>query len=335
METADWVSNRLNEITMRVGDLQQSLTPAQVRKAMVSAGQDIYNVIFHARKQDNEATRAFADFMVKARALKKDNKPPPSLFMRIIPERLDLMLAPVGLMHAGSPDSEFVGLVANVQTPLEYQEYAPLADCISRWVLFVPPENLLPIVPPALQAVLDARQPFNDWIAAFKQSCGTCVIDNEDDFHQWLNQSGEGESNAVVILSHHSANALFFNEMEGSPRVLSSAVTREFATPSFVVLGACGTSEPGSSEFIRQFNFRGVSSAIATSTKVEPVLAGKFLATFMNLLQLHANDSSYSVSQARFDAVAALAQDPNYGAKALAFILAGNGALRLCVPDRK
>jgi hypothetical protein len=199
----------------------------------------------------------------------------------------------------------------------------------------VPPEN-----PPAtvkreeFGAVLDARQPVKDWIASFKQSCAACVIDNEFDFQKWLSQSDPRESVAVAILSHHSDNALFFNETTGSPRVLSSAVRRPFASASIVILDACGTSDPGASEFIREFNFRGVSAAIATSTKVEPALAGEFLATFMTLLQKHVNDPSYTVSQARFDAVRVLGRGAGsvYGPRALAFILAGNGALRLCVP---
>jgi hypothetical protein len=96
----------------------------------------------------------------------------------------------------------------------------------------------------------------------------------------------------------------------------------------------CLCNRTGASEFIWAVNFHGVTSAIATSTKVESFLAGKFLATFMSLLQQHVNDAGYTVSQARFDAVRALGRAPgsDYGPKALAFILAGNGALRLCVP---
>jgi hypothetical protein len=91
----------------------------------------------------------------------------------------------------------------------------------------------------------------------------------------------------------------------------------------------------GASEFIRQFNFRGVSSAIATSAKVEPALAGAFLATFMDLLQRNVKDPGYTVARARFDAVRALGrgETSEYGAKALAFVLAGNGATRLCEPQ--
>jgi hypothetical protein len=238
------------------------------------------------------------------------------------------------ILPGGTP--EFVGFVANVQTPLEYQDYSPSSSCISRWVLFVPPENPPPkLSSQSFEAVLNARRPFKDWIASFKQICPACVIDNEGDFEQWLGQSGPRESQAIVILSHHSANALYFSEAKNAPHVLSSAVSGRFASPSLVILDACGTSEPGVSEFLREFNFRGVSSAIATSVQVDPVLAGKFLDTLMRLLQKHMNDEGYTIDRARFDAVRALgrAPDAGYGATALAFVLAGNGALRLCVPQ--
>jgi hypothetical protein len=271
--------------------------------------------------------------VARAQIDKNSGKAPPSLFVRIIPGRPNLTLAPIGLMHVSVPNStpEFVGFVANVQTPLEYQDYSPSSDCISRWVLFVPPKTPPPKVQATeLEAVLVARESFKGWIDSVRQSCATCVIENEYDFQNWLSQPGKDESDAIVILSHHSGNALFFNETTEQPRVLASAVRRSFASPSLVIVDACGTSEPGASEFIRQFNFRGVMSAVATSTKVEPMLAGKFLAKLMGLFKEHAGDRDYTLSQARFDAVRAL--EPEFGAKALAFILAGNGALRLCVP---
>jgi hypothetical protein len=67
---------------------------------------------------------------------------------------------------------------------------------------------------------------------------------------------------------------------------------------------------------------------------VDPVLAGKFLTEFMDQLKRNVNDPRYTVTRARFDAVRSLGRDEKsvYGPKALAFILAGNGAIRLCVP---
>jgi hypothetical protein len=342
-ETADWVSQRMVEILNVFAKTAESksLTPKQVQQGIASVGRNLYNVIFHSRKPDNAANSAFVDFVAKAQAMEKDGKAPPALFVRIIPERQDLRLAPVGLMYVKAPGAapDFVGFSVNVQTPLEYQDYSPSPDCISRWVLFVPPETPPPTVSRlSLRQVLAARQPFQDWIAATRQSCPDCVIDDETDFDNWLSRPGPRENLAIAILSHHSNNALFFNEDTKVPQVMSSAITRLFGKASIVILDACGTSEPGASEFIRQFNRRGVMSAIATSTRVDPVLAGKFLATFMTLLQQHANDPNYTVSQARFDAVRKLAREKepseelSYGPRALAFVLAGNGALRLCAP---
>jgi hypothetical protein len=335
VENAKWVDDRIKEITKVVGDVASANTSLdKARPEIEKAGEDLYNVIFHALKPNDKAKAAFAAFMTRAQTAESSGMPPPSLFVRIIPERQpDLTLAPIGLMRARPENgpADFVGFVANVQTPLEYQNYSEAMNCLSQWLLFVPPE--LP-KGGGLKEVQQARGEFEDWIGAFRKTCPGCVIEEENTFQHWLNEErAPREPRAVAILSHHAANALYFDANRPKP-VLSSAITRRFANPSFVLLNACGTSEPGASEFIRQFNRNGMNTAIATSTIVDPVLAGKFLTEFMDQLKRNVDDPGYTVSRARFDAVRTLGRSTKseYGPKALAFILAGNGAIRLCVP---
>ena len=64
----------------------------------------------------------------------------------------------------------------------------------------------------------------------------------------------------------------------------------------------------------------------------QPGLAGEFLTKFIGSSFGHSNRAQPDIGQARFDAVRELGQG-EYGAKALAFMLAGNGALSLCVPN--
>jgi hypothetical protein len=262
---------------------------------------------------------------------------PPSLFVRLIPNKPDLILTPVNLMRIEMPDhtKEYLGSHVSIQSPLEFQDYSRPTQCVSKWVLFVPPRTKDP-TPPALQAVSDARDEFKDWIDVFRNNCRSCVKDSETKFGDWLADSGTGESTGLIVLSHHGTNSLFFYD-GGSPAIQSIGVSRVFSKPSLAIVDACGTSRPGASEFIREFNEHGINSVVATSTEVEPTMAGRFLTILMDLLQTHSKDASYTLSKARFDAVKALSKtkDRNgamYGPRALAFILAGNGAVRACVP---
>jgi len=110
-------------------------------------------------------------------------------------------------------------------------------------------------------------------------------------------------------------------------------------TPSLAIINACGTAQSGATEFVSEFNSQGVVSVIATSTEVEPEMAGKFLSVLVDLLRSNQATRNYTISTARFEAVRKLSAmpDPNgtpYGARALAFVLVGNGALTLCVPPK-
>lgn len=335
-ETSDWFSERTQEIINLVGQGFTSGDTASTLQTFEQAGDAMDNVIFHSRDAAVDGIAAeFAKFVDSAHSRVADHKPPLSLFVRLVPNKPNLVIAPIALMRVTLPDSskEFIGFDVNVQTPLEYQDYSAPRTCIANWILFVPPSEASGRA--ELKAVFDARAEFTSWINAVKRSCPDCVKENEDRFQKWLQQDEKEESYAVLILSHHDANRIFFNVDTESPAILATSIRKRFAAPSLVLLDACGTSQPGASEFIREFNFHGVSTVIATSTEVEPKMAGQFLTIFFDLLRDHAADPGYTVSDARFDAVQTLSREPiesPYGPKALVFILAGNGSLRLCVP---
>jgi hypothetical protein len=68
-------------------------------------------------------------------------------------------------------------------------------------------------------------------------------------------------------------------------------------------------------------------------------MAGKFLEIFVRLLKKNSTDSTYTIDQAKFEAVNELSRTPvaegsptTYGAPAFIFTFMGNGNLRLCTP---
>jgi hypothetical protein len=140
-----------------------------------------------------------------------------------------------------------------------------------------------------------------------------------------------------LILSHHDADRIYF--VDGGPTVEYTNVLRSFAKPSLVILNGCGTAKPGASNFIRAFNRDGVSTAVATSYAVDAQMAGLFADRLMEALAAKANDPSYTVSMAKFDAMKEVSKSSmpagsgaTWGPRALVFTLVGDGGVRVCTP---
>jgi hypothetical protein len=69
---------------------------------------------------------------------------------------------------------------------------------------------------------------------------------------------------------------------------------------------------------------------VATTTSVDPIMAGKYFNLLAERLETNKNLPDYSLSKAHFDAVRDLKTKESYGAEALIYSLLGNGALRVC-----
>jgi hypothetical protein len=347
-QTARWFADRIKEIQH---DISQPIDPnsnATRTQLFEQGGDNLFNVLFSGLDAETAATKAAFLNFVSAAASKAGGQPP-TLFVRLMPRVPGLTLAPLGLTRVPVTGRKILlGEYLDIQTPLEYQDYAADDQCVKTWQLFVPPDPKsfstpdpdTDPVPLTLRDVEVARAEFSDWIGAFHDACPSCVINKESDFASWLAASDPPDQRAVVILSHHFANRLYFFD-GGTPAVSASSVARTFVRPSIVILAACGTAEPGASEFLRTFNSHGVSAAIATSTEVESKLAGRFLKTLMDLLAAasQAGDRTYTIGRARFDATLRLSKDADdagvpYGPRALAFVLVGNSAIHVCVPPK-
>lgn len=336
-KSGEWFRDRVNEVLQQMTETPNPASGVTIASVFESAGDNLYNAVFHSNEPDAVA----AANLLSQLAYKNHGQEPtpansPTLFVRLIQTHPELVLAPIGLVRVTLPDGsrDFLGNRLLVESPLQYQDYSRQTSCLSDWMLFVPPIGS----DSGLRDVEHARNAFADGINAFKAACATCVIDKEKDFEDWLRGRNPQKANAVLILSHHdpSQNKIFFYK-GGSPAVQSLAIKRDFTVPSLAIIDACGTAQSGATEFVSEFNSQGVASILATSTEVEPEMAGTFLSILIELLRTNHVNPTYTVSDARFEAVRKLSMihDKNnspYGSRALAFVLVGNGAIRACVP---
>jgi hypothetical protein len=176
------------------------------------------------------------------------------------------------------------------------------------------------------------RQPYADWITAFSGWSNAKVDESVSTFRDWLRKPATTGPTVILVLSHHDANRLYFDPQD---TLEVPSVIRKFEAPSLVILDACGTGKPGATEFVTTFNRKGVSAAIATSLEVDASMGGEFAALFTKALT---STAGMTVSQAEFDAMNKLrdmkspATQTKYGPRALIFMIAGNGDLRVCTP---
>jgi hypothetical protein len=306
-------------------------TPGTTADSFKQHGEDLFDLLFHG-SDSGMAKNMFVQFLNKNPKTTGKGTIPASIFVRLLPSSTEpLFLVPLGLLYAPGYD-DFVGLHYRIETPLERQDYTASAACISKWVLVVPEDD------PAHQYddMQQARAPFAPFIGQFQKWTNSTVYQKMGPFRSWLRQGGSAaESDAVLILSHHDSNRIYFDP---SDTVESVSVQRPFAVPSLAIINACGTAKPGAIEFVREFNDRGVSAEVATASEVEPRMAGLFATSFVQHLQDHAKDSDYGVAQARFDAVVdvsqmAMTSGEKYGPRALIYVMLGNGGIRACPPS--
>ena len=313
--SAEWLTKYLTETVLK--DFEN----AEDRAAFFRRGQELFATLFHGSDSGTglAARQAFLNF-VQANLASRQSIP--SIFVRLLPNRSDpLFLVPLGLIVPPTL-SDFLGFHFRVETPLEKQDYNTPTTCISNWVLLVPGKNHQD------EALREVRAPFETWIAEFRAWRDHAVVyENVNAFGKWLSRDDQVGQTTVVILSHHDANRLYF---EPQNPLESVDVSR---------INACGTGKPGAWEFVKEFNDKGASAAIATSISVDAQMAGLFMAQLAKQLRDHAGEP-YTLGQAKFDATLAVSKmhqgPPNskltYGPQALIYMLAGNGGLKLCTP---
>jgi hypothetical protein len=294
----------------------------------------LYNILF---PQSQVAARsAFEKFIEPY--LEQDPAAAPykpgSIFIRLIQQGPDRpLLIPLGLMAVSldKKPAKFLGFYFRIETPLETQSYQTSEVCLSRWVTVSPPPD---VRDPALkQAVGRLKKLVPIW-----REQALKPFEDMTKFGEWIKgKDTEKDATALVILSHHTKNRISF---EPQKLVMSRELTRRFSKPSIVILDGCGTGSPGAVDFVRQLNRNGFYTVIATSTEVDPIIAGDFLDTLSTVLENNKDDEKFNISGAYFKTLQLMRSkvppngNKNYGPRVLEYTLIGNGNVRLCPPKK-
>ena len=315
--------------------------PTYSESTFNNAADSLFRLLFPAGPA-SEAQAAFKGFVARAIAHPPTDGIAPSLFVRLLPQHPDnAFVVPLGLTRVPLDDGtkEFLGFHFRIQTPLELQDYSPQVTCPSKWVLLMPPVNLVD------NPLSLARDEFKDWIGVFaKDSSHTTVYADVDTFKDWLapgpTEDITPDSYAVMILSHHYLNSLFMDQSISS--IFAPIIAKTFTNPSIAIIDACGAANPGAFEFVKDFNNHGVYTVIASSVDVDAKMGGDFLKSLVDAINSHPSDETYSIDRAVYDAIQSLRKQSDgsdtsplpYGPRALVYGLLGNGSVRLCVPPK-
>ena len=301
-------------------------------EALAQTGFELYNLLVPASEE--AARREFESFVARRAKLAAapPAQPPPQILVRMAPlDPANAFALPLAMMTVPVEGTRrFIGDLFRVHSPLPAQDYRPLEACISRWVMVMPPkENQSP------SEFVSARQELEEWTDACKPSgCLSTLKKYADWIGQTEPKSKEPEPTALLLLSHYENQSLTWDR---SSYFSAFAIHKSFAQPSVAVINSCGAAAPGEDSLLRKLNEFGFQTVVATTTKVHPIMAGKYFNLLAQALKLNRNTPAYTVSRAHFDAVQQLKKQSlpgtgelPFGSKAHIYSLLGNGNLSLC-----
>lgn len=251
----------------------------------------------------------------------------PSLFVRFteIKDGMPFIL-PLGMMAIDFDEgrTEFLAFHFRIATPLKYGSYVDNSQCISHRILSMPVKD---------EELKKYYQQIDKTLQdGWKINAREELLEDLPSFKKWLNEEvNDNRSTAIIVMTHHGENT--FADETGE--VSSTDVRREFTQPSVAILNGCGTMEPTSTDFIKQFNKRGVMAVVATSTSVDKRMAADFLESLGKEIQWarQEGEKEITLSELFYRTQRRLYWEfDNHKANVLRYTLLGDGGLRLCVP---
>jgi hypothetical protein len=306
--------------------------------SLADAGRGLYNLLFPDDDSDGdrvEARAAFERFADPDLLSVQPPNAPRSIFVRTLVKGTALahpLYLPLGLVTVPAAPAEFLGFRFRVEAPLEHQSYRSATSCISRWFLAVPPSN-----PQSSDALPKARQKFESLMTQWSPRAQQ-VFETIPSLRAWLAQPRPAEASAaLVVLSHHDQSTLYFEQNE---KLTSQQVQRRFGDASVLVLDGCSTGAPMALDLVRDFNERGVATTIVSQVAVRPELAGDFVASLGAVIN-GADAQGLTLADVFFKTLQDLRLKQSddtalpYGPRALVFSLLGNGATRICSPQKE
>jgi len=317
-------------------------------------GETLFELLFPANAQSCDGRKVRDEVLNMLRPyLQKDpsleNYIIPSIFVRMIQIGKEPSLPlPLGLLAVRRDKSQkmtrkngqFLGEYFLIETPLEMQTYAPAGECLSNWVMVLPPGDT------SDQDINDARSQLGSTIVEWTIKNRAKSFNKMGDFMEWIGPSSIGQAeeppSVLVTLSHHDSGNLNFYKI-GSDKddpLPFSKVNRAFNEPSVAILNGCGTGGVSAVGLIRQLNGQGFTSIIATSTEVDGLMAGAFLKIFADEISKSGTSKQQNLGVAYWRSIRRLSQaapdgvTPRilFGAQALKYCLLGNGRVAVCAP---
>jgi hypothetical protein len=309
---------------------------------MARAGKSIFALIFYGDDSDDSSG---AIQQLRELIDNSDVKNPPALFVRSVSAGVDpLFLVPLSLaaFETKPGQLEYLGYHFRLETPLVNANYET-GSCISRWKVLFPEQTSDASLASARDALKKGLARFGNSVPQCSQGsdASVCFFNDIDNFSGWINNlSSSQPSTALLILSHHDHDRIYWDQSKTIPAALFNT---PFQAPSVVIFNACGTAKPGENDILQRLNKNGVSSVIATYSEVPGDMAGRFSTLLLQELHNHANDPAYTLSDAVFNTDLTLRDEgvplkpgipagTKYGAFSLLFGLLGNGGSKICVP---
>jgi hypothetical protein len=311
--------------------------PTASLASLTDAGQGLYNLIFPSDDTDGDRSVARAAFerFIQPDLTSEPRMPPRSIFVRTLLSGTAVarpLYLPIGLITTPVAPGEFLGFRFRIEAPLEHQSYRAGTTCISRWFLAVPPSN-----PSSPDVLPTARRQFEPLMTSWSPRAQK-LFSTIPELRSWLLEPKPVEpSAAVVLLSHHDQSTVYFDTNE---KLASTEVVRRFGESTLLVLDGCSTGAPMAVDLLRQFNERGVAATIASQVAVTPQLAGDFMAALGEQIEIGDPRQGATIADIFYRTLQELRQKQAsdtalpYGARALVFSLLGNGAIRICSPQK-
>ena len=288
-------------------------------------GRALSNVLFASNTAEGANAQGAFDAFVQATRPESSNANRRSIFVRMVGKDSQMVLIPFGMaaveLQGGMVD--FVGNQFRVEMPLPVQNYEADDQPIAKWYLAIPPAGTDELG----RARSQAEDSINKW-----QQQATQTFSDMTAVSTWIGaRETEQAGTALVVLSHHADDRLYFSPKD---QLTADEIARRFMRPAIAILDGCGTGA-AAGRLIQNLNNAGFGAVIATATPVDSEIAGDFLACMAETLDRNRDDATFNLSLAFSDAVRCVRDDKDHRARALTWLMLGNGSLRLTSPHKQ
>jgi hypothetical protein len=260
----------------------------------------------------------------------------PTVLIRAVDAKDKRFLVPLGLLTAKIKTPIFTKSMT-VITPLPVERYPAARACINTWTL---------AVPESLENDSSSRAELveADKIVEFPR------VKTEAELRQYVSDGGKyiqsvgsaaspSKAEGLILLAHHSPTFIWFQD--GSERVASEQLKRNFPIGSVAVFAACSTASPEGKyqEWVTKLNKHGVDAMIVSPFPVLIEYATRFALNFglqaQNARDKHERPSFLELFRAARDATSdkfkkLYGDNTGFNEMALEFVVAGDYSIRMC-----